>query len=328
MFQVCINHFENKKLKEIVIKTYQFEVRLINYGASIISICIPDKNNILENVVLNLSSAEEYLKNRSFLGATVGPTAGRIENGYYESGENKYYFEKNEGENHLHGGFNGYDTLFWDFEIKEYQNSIKVDFNTKFQVPCQNSLISQKVSYTIFTNKKIIINYEGSSNDKTILNPTNHTYFNLSGNNQRLILDHNLTLRNSKVCFLNSEHIPQFPLIKDEIFDLSEGKKLNYLLKSKHPQIIQEGGLNHPFLLDGQSLLLEEKKSGRVLKMTSSSNYVVVYTGNHFDGETNKKHSGIALETQELYEKGKANLVTDTNNIIKQETVWEFKNQV
>jgi aldose 1-epimerase len=168
------------------------ELSCINFGCVITSIKTADRDGNIENVVLGFDSFEEYKKNPTFFGAVCGRVAGRISGAQFELEGTTYTLAKNDGNNHLHGGEQGYSHVLWDSAVFESADEVGVEFyyTSLDQEEGYPGTLSLKVVYTLNNNNELLISYQGNTDKTTLVNLTNHTYFNLSGNSKRSITDH------------------------------------------------------------------------------------------------------------------------------------------
>lgn len=292
-----------------VVNDAGMSVTAINYGCTITSIMIPDSEGNMENVVLGFDTFDEYIKHSPFFGCTVGRVAGRISNGSFEMDGQAYQLTQNEGSNHHHGGIKGLDKYIWDASVEQYgEESISIVFSTTSKDGLEGypGNIQLKVYYTLNQQNELEIRMEGISDKKTIINLTNHTYFNLSGNLKRDILDHQLTIDSDHFLELNKELLPTGKLVsvQDTVFDFREGRVIQDGVNSNHEQNILAGhGYDHPFVLDGEVKLFDNE-SGRVVTIETNQPSVVLYTANHLGtdysirGVQSRPHLGLCLETQ------------------------------
>jgi aldose 1-epimerase len=290
------------------------ELSCINYGCIITEILVPDMHGKIENIVLGFDTIEEYRRYSPYFGAVVGRVAGRIKNGQFELDGKDYKLTQNENQNHLHGGNKGFSHVLWNVTIVEKKNKAGIEFT--YTSPDGEEgypgNLEMKVTYILNNQNELVISYNGIPDEKTLLNVTNHTYFNLSGNLEQDILDHDLTMKSDRFLELNDELLPTGGLcdVEDTPFDFRTGRKIREGADSSHPQNILAGkGYDHPFLLGGnhkREIILADEKSGRKLVIETDEPGVVLYTGNQLEedfqirGVQSKKHLGICLETQGL----------------------------
>ncbi|MCC3356966.1 aldose epimerase family protein [Bacillus sp. REN16] len=289
-------------------------IRCINYGCIITDMITPDQNGDFENIVLGFDKIEDYLQYSPYFGAIVGPVAGRIKAGQFELDDTVYQLEKNENNNHLHGGAKGFSNLIWDANLIEQAEEAGVEFEYIRQdgEGGYPGTVTVKVRYILNNNNEFKITMSAVSDKNTILNLTNHTYFNLSGNAKRDILQHELTLKSNRFLELNDELLPTGKMLDVEgtAFDFQQGRKIVDGTTADHPQNILAGnGYDHPFLLtdnQNQEIQLSDETSGRTLIVETNQPAVVIYTSNQLNGQFEIRGSkarpylGICLETQGL----------------------------
>ncbi|PLR76871.1 galactose-1-epimerase [Bacillus sp. V3-13] len=297
-----------------IVNEQGMEVTSIDYGCIISKIIAPDRNGVLENVVLGFDSLQDYLEHSPYFGAVIGRFAGRIKNAEFNLNNQTCRLAKNNNGNHLHGGLKGFDKVFWNAETRESGDSASIEFSyfSKDGEEGYPGNLQMKVTYTLNNDNAFTISYEGVSDQRTVLNVTNHSYFNLSGNIKRDILDHVLTLKSSQFIELAEDLIPtgQVLPVDNTPFDFQSGRKINDGVSSEHPQNILAGkGYDHPFLLaenNNKEIILRDPESGRVLTIETDEPAVVLYTGTQLGddfsirGVKSRKYLGLCLETQGL----------------------------
>lgn len=292
-----------------------FQVSCLNYGCIITEIYAPDKNGKLENVVLGFDNIEDYVEKSPNFGAVIGRVAGRIENASFELDGVHYKLAKNNNQNHLHGGLVGFGEVIWDVKLLEGEAEAGIEF--KYFSPDGEEgypgNINITVTYTVNNENELLITYTAKSDKKTLLDVTNHSYFNLSGNLKRDILNHVLILNSDKFAELKEGLIPTGNLldVENTPFDFRSGRKIKDGIGSIYPQNkIANGGYDHPFLLNKQKdkeIIVWDEKSGRSLTIETDELGVVLYTSNQMgtdlvlqEGCYSKKFLGLCLETQGL----------------------------
>lgn len=280
-------------------------VELTNYGASIVSIVVPDKHGVLGNVVVGFPSLEGYINDRCYIGSTIGRYANRIKGARFVLDNITYYLEKNDGFNSNHGGRSGFHNRIYDFEIKG--DSVSFTLLSKDSEGGYPGNVKFKVGYTWNDGNALTIRYEAVSDRRTVLNFTNHAYFNLAmekGN----ILAHELTINAREMLVMGSDHIPTGSIVP--VMDKSFHK---VVIRNK---IACEGdtmkGLNNYYILErqeekklNQACILAEATSGRVLEIFTTYPGVQFYTGHFLKGKV-PTHSfrfpgpfdGLCLECQ------------------------------
>lgn len=307
---------KDQEIFEYTLKTSkQLSVSVITYGGIITKMIMPDRYGDLGEITVNKTTLDEIVQERSFHGAIVGPVAGRISGARYIDGDKYIELEKNENGNTLHSGSSGLDNKVWEAEIEENEKEASLILTTILKdgeggFPGE---VKVKVIYTLNEENELEIRYEAETNKRTLFNPTNHVYFNLSGNYENSIYAHELQVNSNFYATLNEENIPTGELkeVTDTAFDLREGNKIgNIIINNEEEEIIFRKGLDHPFLVNSDSqepiVKLSDVASGRVLEIETDRDAVVIYTHNHIQESVTGKgrllwmHSGIALETQQL----------------------------
>ncbi len=288
------------------------EVTCINYGGRIVSIKTPDKNGNFENIVLGYESLEEYVQDTSYQGALCGRVSGRIGGASFQLDDVTYDLAKNDGNNNLHGGVHSFSHVIWNAEPFKKENGSGVVF-TYFSKDGEEGFpgsVELKVTYLLNEKNEFVITYEGVPDKKTLINMTNHAYFNLHGNAKETILNHYLAIKSDKFAQLNEESIPTGQLLEAEgtPFHVRNSTQLKEAFAKEDEQLkLALQGFDHPFLLSDHfdnEIVLEEPKSGRKLVVETDQPAVVVYSGNMLSEEVTlsgriaEKYLGICLETQ------------------------------
>lgn len=286
-----------------------------NLGCIVTEINVPDKNGVFENVVLGFNQAEDYIKYKTYFGALIGRVAGRIEQGEFELNGKVYHLPKNEGNNHLHGGYKGLHERVWEADEVETDSAIGIRFSyvSKDGEEGYPGSVHLQVTYLLNNKNQWIFTCKGYTDQKTLLNITNHSYFNLSGNAKNDILNHELALKSNRFLELDNQLIPTGKILNvdETVFDFRNGRPIRDGNLSQNEQNVLVGnGYDHPFLLEdhfNKEIVLKDKESGRKLIVETNQPAVVVYTGNQIEGEYKtaegvrpKKYLGVCLETQGL----------------------------
>lgn len=288
------------------------EMKCIDYGCVITKLITPDKQGNLENIVLGFDSLDEYQRFSPYFGAVVGRVAGRIRNAEFELDGKNYQLSKNEGQHHLHGGSKGFSHVRWNAVAHASENEAGVEFT--YTSPDGEEgypgNLDLKMTYTITNHNELLISYSAKSDKATLVNLTNHTYFNLSGNLKDDIQEHLLTMDSEKFLEIGKDMLPTGNMLSVENtpFDFREGKPISEGVNSDHQQNqIVGNGFDHPFLLSSNyqnEIIMKDEKSGRVLTVETDQPCVVLYTGNELDGDYQvrgvqaRDYLGLCLETQ------------------------------
>lgn len=297
-----------------LVNDHGMEVGALDYGCIITKIIVPDRNGARGNVVLGFDTIEEYVEHAPYFGAVVGRVAGRIAGAEFELEGKTYQLAKNNHGNHLHGGLLGFDKVIWNVETFETADSAGLVFSylSKDGEEGYPGNLDIKITYTLTNDNVLEISYEAESDRTTLVNLTNHSYFNLSGDLKRDILQHQLTLKSDRFLELSPDLIPtgEFLNVEHTAFDFREGRNIIDGVESEHPQNILAGkGYDHPFLLaanENEEIVLTDEESGRVLTVETNQPAVVLYTGNQLRGDFSirgvqaRPYIGLCLETQGL----------------------------
>lgn len=300
--------------KEVTLYSIQNEkgmkAEVMNYGAVLVRLMVPNKNGKLEDVVLGYDNLEQYFVNGCFFGSTIGPNANRIANAKFSIQGAEYLLDVNDGANNLHSHReNGYHKRMWD--AKENGNSVTftLEDDASMGFPGKKKC---SVTYTLTEDNRLELSYHITADKETIINPTNHTYFNLEGHNGGTILDHEMKLYASRYTPVVPGAIPTGKLeaVTGTPMDFTEGHKIGERIDADFEQLSLTGGYDHNWVLDGEAgtlrLIAEVKapKSGRHMKVYTDLPGVQFYAGNYIEREDGKegavylKRMGFCLETQ------------------------------
>jgi aldose 1-epimerase len=288
------------------------EITVLNYGCTISKIMTPDREGNVGNIVLGYDSLEEYRHHQSYFGCIVGRVAGRVAGATFSLDGKTYTLAANDNGNNLHSGVKSFSHVVWKaMPIKE-EKYVGVQFYYR-SLDGEEGFpgnIDMNVTYLLTNENELTIRYEGTADQKTLLNVTNHSYFNLSGDLKRDILQHYLKMNSSQYAELNHELLPTGKLIDvdNSPFDFRVERLIEDGVISNHPQNKLVGkGYDHPFVLrDDKEIVLTDKESGRTLTIQTDEVGVVLYTGNMLPndswirGKKSRKYLGLCLETQGL----------------------------
>lgn len=264
------------------------------------------------DVVLGRDSLEEYMNNTGCYGALIGRNSNRIANGKFKLNGTEYTLAKNNGNNNLHGGLVGFGKRVWDSKAVDKEEPslvltlVSADGDEGFP-----GKVKVKVTYTLTNDNAIRIHYEGKSNRDTLLNMTNHSYFNLNGHASGTVDNHILKMASSFYTPNTEECMPYGVVEKTDgtPFDFRAGLRLGDGFASEHEQIKLFSGYDHNFALDGFGLrefaVLTGDETGIVMTAYTDRPAVQIYSGNGIDSERICKdgakypvHGGVCLETQ------------------------------
>ncbi|RZM23042.1 MAG: galactose mutarotase [Pedobacter sp.] len=280
-------------------------VELSNYGATVVSVNVPDKHGILQNVILGFNSLEGYLQDNCYIGATVGRFANRIANAKFTLDGTDYLLEPNDGVNTNHSASAGFNDKIFDYYIKD--DHLVFKYLSKHMSGGYPGNLEFEVSYRWTNNNKLIIAFKASTDKKTVVNFTNHCYFNLAGNAQK-IFDHRLTIQASSIIEAGEDYIPT-----GRIIDAGQLSFQNTRIVDRMTAVQSHiKGLNVCYVLDGYipkkqqlAAVLTEHHSGRELAVYTTYHGLMLYTGAYLDSKvpgsrhvTYQPFDGLCLECQ------------------------------
>ena len=287
------------------------KAEVTDLGAILVNLYVPDKAGHLEDVVLGFDSAESYLKNGSFFGATIGPSANRIGGAKFEIDGVAYAVDVNDGPNNLHSHMEqGYHKQLWEAQVGEDNVCFTIhDTDGNMGFPGNKVL---QVTYTLDDKNGLTLHYHGTSDRKTILNPTNHTYFNLNGHKAGSIEGHQLQLMASCYTPVAEGAIPtgEIAAVAGTVMDFTQPKTVGKEIRDSFEQLLLTQGYDHNWVVDGWDgqlrliAVLTAPESGRRMLTYSTLPGVQFYAGNCItpepgkDGAYYEKRSGLCLETQ------------------------------
>ncbi|WP_066368997.1 aldose epimerase family protein [Neobacillus fumarioli] len=305
--------YDGRKVSEyILINDKGMAVSCLNYGCVITKILVPDKGGNVENVVLGFERLEDYVEWSPYFGAVIGRVAGRISGARFKLDGTEYQLAANEGTNHLHGGRQGFDSVVWNAEIVKEETAVGVKFFylSRDGEEGYPGNLETTVTYRLDNNNELSIHFQARTDQTTLVNLTNHSYFNLSGNLKRDCSAHMLRLDACGFLELRSDLIPTGKVLNvaETPFDFRAGRPIADGMHSSHPQNILAGnGYDHPLIFSKQGenkIVLSEEESGRVMEMKTNQPCVVFYSGNQLEGSFSvsgvpvRKYLGVCLETQ------------------------------
>ncbi len=285
-----------------------------NYGGIIVSLKTEDRVGNFEDVVLGFDSLSTYERSNPFFGCIVGRYGNRIAKGKFKLDDQTYNLAVNNGPNHLHGGIKGFDKVVWAGDNYTTPDGavLKLNYTSKDLEEGYPGNLKTEVIYTLTNDNELKIDYKATTDKKTIVNLTNHTYFNLSGNTKTDILGHVMTIAASKFLPVDNTLIPTGELkdVKGTPFDFTKPYVIGERINDNHPQIKNGGGYDHCWVFDktaglSASATVYESTSGRFMELYTTEPGVQFYSGNFLDGSLTGKYNtvynkraGLCLETQ------------------------------
>lgn len=320
------------------------EMKVTNYGGIIVSLKTADKNGTFEDVVLGYDSLAGYLKAPSFFGALVGRYGNRIAKAKFTLDNKTYTLVANDGPNHLHGGTKGFDKVVWngdDYSTAEGA-ALNLTYLSKDMEEGYPGNLQVEVVYTLTNDNELKIDYKATTDKKTIVNLTNHSYFNLSGNTKRDILDHTLSLKASKFLPVDKTLIPtgEIKEVTGTPLDFTTAAVIGTRINDKHQQIQFGKGYDHCWVIDKTDSLspmatVYDSVSGRFMEVYTTEPGVQFYSGNFLNGTVTGKHNtvykqryALCLETQHYPDSpNKPSFPTTVLNpgeVYKSQTIYKF----
>ncbi len=290
------------------------EARIINYGGVITHLFVPDREGAMADVVLGFDALEPYLTDSPYFGALIGRFGNRIAGGRFELAGVTYSLDQNDGDNHLHGGVEGFDKKLWEAEPVAGANG--VGLRLKLVSPHGDQgypgTLSVVVEYWLTEDNRLVTDYTATTDKATPVNLTQHSYFNLAGSGT--VRAQQLQLNARQYTPVNEQLIPEGPLetVTNSAFDFTQPKAIGADIDADETQLKRaNGGYDHNFVIDeraddGESFAVRavEPGSGRVLEVWTEEPCFQLYTGNFLDGSTEGKgvrqvrHGAFCVEPQ------------------------------
>jgi aldose 1-epimerase len=291
------------------------EISVITYGGIITSWTAADKNGDYKDIVLGYNSLAEYEAETPYFGALIGRYGNRIAKGKFTMDGETYTLAVNNGVNHLHGGFKGFDKVVWDAKtiVNDSTASLELRYLSKDMEEGYPGNLETKVTYTLNNKDELSVKYEAKTDKPTIVNLTQHSYFNLTADFNQPILDHELVINSDSFLPVDSTLIPmgEFRNVAETPFDFRSSKAIGKQINAENIQINNGLGYDHCWVLNDQEKGVRfvasayEPVSGRFLEVLSDEPGIQFYSGNFLDGTLPSKYkgtyqhrTGFCLETQ------------------------------
>lgn len=289
------------------------EVQIITYGGIITSLKVPNKAGVIEDVVLGYPTLAQYEKSSPYFGALIGRYGNRIAKGKFSLDGTEYTLATNNGPNHLHGGEKGFDKVVWSAEVLDDEGALKLSYLSKDMEEGYPGNLKTIVTYTLTEDNALEVFYEATTDKKTIVNLTQHSYFNLSGDFSKTILDHEIMINADAFIPVDKTLIPTGELkeVANTPFDFRTAKPIGQDIDVENDQLKNGLGYDHCWVLNNQNQGIRltatafDKASGRFMEVFSDEPGIQLYTGNFLDGTLPSKQggtyayrTGFCLETQ------------------------------
>ena len=317
-------------------------VEISNFGATIVGLYVPDKNGTIENVVMGYDKLAHYYQNWHSIGCSVGPNANRIANAKFSLDGKEYFLEAGRDGHNLHSHFIlSYQKRVWLLK-KHEENEVVFFFEcAEGEMGFPGNKVNQ-ISFTVTDDNELKIHYYVTTDKKTIVNMTNHSYFNLSGNLSSSVKNHILWLACSRYTPIDDNGIPtgEIKNVNDTVMDFTMAKKLSDGLESDSEEIRKTKGYDHNFCVDNWDGSLKkigqlyEENSGRCMEVFTDLPGIQIYTGNYLGrcmGRNKviyKTHGAICMETQyypnHINEENFVSAIFDKDNPYDSTTIYKF----
>ncbi|MFP6899899.1 MAG: aldose epimerase family protein [Opitutales bacterium] len=298
--------------------TNGMKVMITDYGGTITEIWAKDRNGTSRNVVLGFKTLQEYREKSPYFGCIAGRYANRIADGNFTLEGNQYSLATNNGKNHLHGGVRGFDKHIWEGTSSIGKDSVSATF-TRTSPDGEEGYpgaLTVKVIYTLNNSDELRIDYEATTDKATVLNLTNHSYFNLAGEGSPTILDHELVIHADQFVATDETNIPTaLADVNGTPMDFRESHSIGERIEQEDEQLEFGKGYDHTWVIRqdtknaeglAHAITLRDPGSGRVLEIHTDQPGIQFYTGNYLpgkieEGKSGKPYphrSGLCLETQ------------------------------
>lgn len=306
---------DGKAVSLYTLKAGDLVMQVTNYGARVVSLCAPDRKGNYADIEIGYENIDRYINNTGerYLGAAVGPVANRIANGKFSLDGKEYTLPQNNNGQTLHGGTLGVDRIVWDVKSCSDNEIVFTCLLPDGQdgFPANRTI---EMVYRLTDSNEFVVEYKATTDAKTVLNLSHHSFFNLEGDGEGTILDHILTINSKAITPVNEYLIPtgEVMLVEGTAFDFREPHAIGERVNEEHPQLAASAGYDHNWIIDrkdnGEVIKVADvysPNSGRGMEVWSDQVALQFYCGNFFDGSYNNKYGkpivyrgAIALETQ------------------------------
>lgn len=309
-------------------KSDQLEVVVSNYGCTILKVIMEDKDGNKDDVVLGYDTIEEYQQLDGYLGALVGRVANRIKDGKFTLHGKEYTLAINSGTNHLHGGIKGFSYQIFDYDIVD-DHTISFHYVSKDGEEGYPGTLDFVATYTLIKNT-LFITYNATTSKDTLINITNHSYFNLSGKKEN-IYNHKLCIKADTFACINERGLPTgcFKKVAGTPFDFMTPTMIGSQIDKDDEHLRLGTGFDHPFIFNGEANQVEliHEQSGRCLTVSTTLPQAQIYTANFLDGRLGKygqhyhARDAVCIETQNLPDA--IHLEKEPSTLLKEGEVYE-----
>ena len=292
------------------------EATILTFGGIIMTLQAPDRTGAVDDIVLGFTDVKSYAAaTNPYFGSIIGRYGNRIAKGQFTLDGTAYQLATNNGPNHLHGGNRGFDKVVWNHELAQDANGVSaiLTYTSADGEEGYPGTLKARVTYTLTTDNRLIVDYQATTDKTTVVNLTQHSYFNLAGARAETILDHELQINADRYTPVDATLIPTGELapVEGTPFDFRKATKIGARINESHPQLGFGKGYDHNYVLTrpGTGLVeaarVYEPLTGRTLTVTTTEPGIQLYTGNFLDGTLTGKggrvyphRGGFCLETQ------------------------------
>ncbi len=314
------------------------EAKITNWGGYIVSLKVADKKGDFVDVALGFDSLDGYLGKNPFFGCITGRYANRIGGAKFKIDGTDFQVTPNSGKHQLHGGKIGFDKKLW--AAKEIRDGVALSYTSADGEEGFPGTLKCTVTYTLTQNNGLQIDYKATTDKPTVLNLTNHCYFNLAGEGSGDILGHELTIPTDLITATDDDLIPtgEIVSIKGTPLDFTKAHTVGERIGADYKPLVQGIGYDHNYVLAGSGMklaaIVKEPTSGRVMTVRTTEPGVQLYTGNHLNGVNGKgghvyaKRHGFCLETQHYPDSpnkpGFPNVILRPGESFQSTTIYQF----
>ena len=320
------------------------QVQITNYGGAVVSVRAPDRQGVMDDIVLGYDTAQGYEADTAYFGALIGRYANRIAKGKFKLNGIEHQLAQNNGVNHLHGGVKGFNKVIWTARESSRPDgpALELSYLSKDGEEAYPGNLQVTATYVLTDANELRIEYTARSDKETIVNLTHHSYFNLGGAGSGDVLRHEMKINADKFTPVDSTLIPtgQLRAVKGTPLDFTHSTPIGARINASDEQLILGKGYDHNFVLNkkGKSLTLAatvyEPTSGRIVEMWTTEPGMQFYSGNFLDnvpgkaGKTYKHRGGFCLEAQHFPDSPNRpafpSTVLKPNERYTQTTVYKF----
>lgn len=318
-------------------------VGIIEYGGIVVSLNVPDRDGGLGDVVLGFETLDAYVADTPYFGAITGRYANRIAGGKFAIDGTAYELPVNNGPNSLHGGIKGFDKVVWKGTPTESGDGVSFAYVSQDGEEGYPGTLESTVTYTWTDSNELRIDYEASTDKPTVINLTNHSYFNLKDGGASSVLDHSMMINASRYTPVDATSIPlgEIASLDGSPLDFREPTAIGARIEEEDEQLGFGAGYDHNYVIDRDSdglalaATVSEPETGRVMEVLTAEPGVQFYSGNFLDGHhigkggvSYERRSGFCLETQHYPDSPNQpdfpSTVLRPGEIYKTSTVYKF----